>query len=634
MAFDVSIILKLEDKISKNLQKVNKQLILIEKTAKKSTKKINKHLKGLKLKQKFVLNIKKALKSLRTLKEKIKDIGRTLKNKIKMPKLSGFAKMATAVGGAWGVSKFINTGLNREIADKLVRKVMPDSLTTTQLGFMESAAKADGSNSKFPNLGTYMETMKVFEALFKMGASFDQMKVMYKDIMVAGSAWQFPAEDFIKVLGEILLAFKVKDKDMAKQTAILGNHVDFLGDKLKAYDHKKVIDVMLRNSTALKDLGFSMKKSISVSSWVSLLGGSSEIAAQGFQSFYGDLISKLTPGKLEGLDPNYVSYLQSATTGDERVGRLKEIIDQLHLLSNTDLFELFSEPAVKFLMKARGNTDKLLKINNMTNDRKAMLKLAETFRIDQSGLSAKIANFKKATENLLAQIYDLLKGPLSTAVELLTKGLAWLTRNPTILRTILQAILGIASAVGAHTIVKKIGELFKGKGAGSMKEFTGSKGFKGIGMRRFFKLLGFAGEAALVASFVFPEQTKKLFDKLMKIFKGNKKTGEVGVIEKVGNYIDAVKKKGFWQATIDTLGLKDFKLGNLGKGGVSRSPGYGPGEKYGPPLKTGAKPGGEETTIKNKEGMENLVSALNNNSEITRENTETVETNPLSNQYA
>ncbi len=625
MAFDVSIILKLEDKISKNLQKVNKQLILIEKTAKKSTKKINKHLKGLKLKQKFVLNIKKALKSLRTLKEKIKDIGRTLKNKIKMPKLSGFAKMATAVGGAFGVSKFINTGLNREIADKLVRKVMPDSLNTKQLAFMESAANADGSNRKFPNLGTYMETMKVFEALFKMGASFDQMKVMYKDIMVAGSAWQFPAEDFIKVLGEILLAFKVKDKDMAEQTAILGNHVDFLGDKLKAYDHKKVIDVMLRNSTSLKDLGFSMKKSISVSSWVSLLGGSSEIAAQGFQSFYGDLISKLTPGKLEGLDPNYVSYLQSATTGDERVGRLKEIIDQLHLLSNTDLFELFSEPAVKFLMKARGNTDKLLKINDMTNDRKAMLKLAETFRIDQSGLSAKIANFKKAAENLLAKIYDLLEGPLSTAVELLTKGLAWLTRNPTILRTILQAILGIASAVGAHAIVSKIGGLFKGKGEGSMSKFTGSKEFKNIRMRRFFKLLGYAGEAALVASFIFPEKTKAIFDKLQKTFKDIEEKGVLSTAVDVakGASEEITKARKYAKNAIINLLKKGWK-----------KIGFGGGEKDGPPLKTGAKPGGEETTIETKEGMKNLVSALNNNSEITRENTETVETNPLSNQYA
>ncbi len=50
--------------------------------------------------------------------------------------------------------------------------------------------------------------------------------------------------------------------------------------------------------------------------------------------------------------------------------------------------------------------------------------------------------------------------------------------------------------------------------------------------------------------------------------------------------------------------------------------------------KNKGQPGGEETTIKTKEGMENLVSALNNNSEITRENTERVETNPLSNQYA
>ncbi len=226
---------------------------------------------------------------------------------------------------------------------------------------------------------------------------------------------------------------------------------------------------------------------------------------------------------------------------------------------------------------------------------------------------------------MLAKIYDLLEGPLSTAVELLTKGLAWLTRNPIILRTILQAILGIASAVGAHAIVSKIGALFKGKDAKSMSKFTGSKEFKRIGMRRFFKFLGYAGEAALVASFIFPEKTKAIFDKLQKTFKDIEEKGVLNTAVDVAKGVsDEITKARKYVKNV----VKDLFKGLLKKAG------FGGGEGSGPQLKTGAKPGGEETTIKTKEGMENLVSALNNNSEITRENTERVETNPLSNQYA
>ncbi len=444
MPFNHSILISLQDKVTKNLNKINKKLILISKTAKKSTDKINKSLKKLKLKQTFKLNIKKALKSLGKLKDKIKDIGRTLKNKIKMPKLSG---VIGGIGGFLGLKKIINIGLDRERATKEWRKVKPAKISETGAKNLKLQAEGSGAwNSKFPLLGSFEDTRATQAEIAKLGVGEKQILSMTKTAMIAKMAWNTPVKFFIQNMGKIFDVFRINRKDFSKNAKVIGNQIDYIADKTGNVIHKDVVDVLTRTSGSLRLLGFKMRKSIGVASWASTTATHPELAASGFNAFVRELTTQMNVDKL-GYNPGYKEYIQQATSGKDRANRLGNLIEHLQKLTPDTLYKLFTKQTAGWLIQIKGATKKLREISNRQDDKDAKTALDRALKIESSGFSGLLARTQKKFKNVLTQIYEWLKDKLSAALELIGKGLNWLIKNPRIFGKILTALLVIGTAI-------------------------------------------------------------------------------------------------------------------------------------------------------------------------------------------
>ncbi len=529
MPFNHSILISLQDKVTKNLNKINKKLILISKTAKKSTDKINKSLKKLKLKQTFKLNIKKALKSLGKLKDKIKDIGRTLKNKIKMPKLSG---VIGGIGGFLGLKKIINIGLDRERATKEWRKVKPAKISETGAKNLKLQAEGSGAwNSKFPLLGSFEDTRATQAEIAKLGVGEKQILSMTKTAMIAKMAWNTPVKFFIQNMGKIFDVFRINRKDFSKNAKVIGNQIDYIADKTGNVIHKDVVDVLTRTSGSLRLLGFKMRKSIGVASWASTTATHPELAASGFNAFVRELTTQMNVDKL-GYNPGYKEYIQQATSGKDRANRLGNLIEHLQKLTPDTLYKLFTKQTAGWLIQIKGATKKLREISNRQDDKDAKTALDRALKIESSGFSGLLARTQKKFKNVLTQIYEWLKGKLSVALRWIGKGLNWLIANPRIFAKILKAltVIGLAILVIkmiliAMKIKRGFSSLFGGGKGSKNKTKNLSKGGSGSTVWNAIK-----GGAKILTKVIAP----------VAIAKGILDAVAPGAIDNFGNYI--VKK--------------------------------------------------------------------------------------------
>ncbi len=592
MPFNHSILISLQDKVTKNLNKINKKLILISKTAKKSTDKINKSLKKLKLKQTFELNIRKALKSLRKLKDKIKDIGRTLKNKIKMPKLSG---LIGGIGGFLGMRSVLTEGLSRERATKEWKKVKPAKIS--EIGAKQLKLQAEGKgawNSKFPLLGSFEDTRATQTEVAKLGVGEKQILSMTKTAMIAKMAWNTPVKFFINSMGKIFDVFRINRKDFSKNAKVIGNQIDYIADKTGNVIHKDVVDVLTRTSGSLRLLGFKMRKSIGVASWASTTATHPELAASGFNAFVRELTTQMNVDKL-GYNPGYKEYIQQATSGKDRANRLGNLIEHLQKLTPDTLYKLFTKQTAGWLIQIKGATEKLRDISKTQDDKDSETALNRALKIELSGLSGRLARTQKEFKNILTLIYNLLKGPLTKALGLISKGLSWLTKNPLIFKNILTTLSLMLGALLAKAGLTKLG--IGGKLA-SMIPFAPLV-YEVMNMAAP-KLVKKAGDyfKETINRFRNPESWQDWWTKEYRAEYYKKNPGRVKAVEKIRWITKMQKNEGIGEIKKRYPGYYQKKLDS----GDSRYVRYDANNRH--------KPGGDDSIYKNTIALNNLADTI------------------------